>query len=83
MAPLAALNEISGYLDAIKTAANLKPKRAVAIIDFLELTAASIQRRLTDEYLLPVHELQDSTKVDSLPPLNRTGRSSLKAIGSV
>jgi hypothetical protein len=52
MAPLAVLNDISGYLDAIKTADNLKPKRALAIVDFLDSTAASIQRRLTDEYLL-------------------------------
>ena len=52
IAPLAVLNEISGYLDAIKTADNLKPKRALGIIDFLDSTAAPIQRRLTDEYLL-------------------------------
>jgi hypothetical protein len=71
MAPLAVLNDISGYLDAIKTADNLKPKRALGIIDFLDSTAAPIQRRLTDEYLLAgpritrFHQSRLSTAVES------------------
>jgi len=52
MPALAVLNEICGYLDAIKTADNLKPKRALEIIDFLDSTAAPVVRRVTDEYLL-------------------------------
>jgi cyclic-di-GMP-binding protein len=52
MSALPVLNEICGYLDAIKTADNLKPKRALEIIDFLDSTAAPVVRRLTDDYLL-------------------------------
>ena len=51
MAPLAILSEISGYLDAIKTADNLKPARALEIIDFLDIAGAPVQRGLTQEYI--------------------------------
>jgi hypothetical protein len=50
MAPLAILSEISGYLDAIKTADDLKPARALEIIEFLDITGAPVQRGLTQEY---------------------------------
>ena len=51
MAPLAALDEISAYLDAVKTADELRPARALEIVAFLNALGEPLQRQLTKEYL--------------------------------
>lgn len=49
--PLPALEQISSYLDAVKTAENLKPLRAFEIVDLLDRTGRPTQRRLTQTYV--------------------------------
>ncbi len=52
-----ALEQISAYLDAVKTADNLKPGRALEIVDLLDRTARPLQRRLTQDYIAETHRL--------------------------
>ncbi|MEO8630090.1 MAG: hypothetical protein ABI612_18635, partial [Betaproteobacteria bacterium] len=51
------LEQISAYLDAVKTADNLKPRRALEIVDLLDRTARPLQRRLTQDYIAETHRL--------------------------
>jgi hypothetical protein len=49
--PYRALEELSGYLDAVKTTERLKPIRAVELVDLLDRTARPFQRKLNLEYV--------------------------------
>lgn len=49
--PLAGLTEISGHLDMINVAENLRPARALDIITFLERAARPLHARLTHDYV--------------------------------
>ena len=44
--PIPALELVSSYLDAVKTAENLKPGRAFEIVDLLDRTGRPLERRL-------------------------------------
>ena len=49
--PIPALEQLSSYLDAIKTAERLKAGRAWEIVDLLDRTGRPLQRRLTQEFM--------------------------------
>jgi len=49
--PIVALEHLSSYLDAVKTADNLKPGRALEIVDLLDRTGRAAQRRLNQAFL--------------------------------
>jgi len=49
--PYRALEELAGYLDAIKTSEGLKPTRAFELVDLLDRTARPYQRKLNLEYV--------------------------------
>ena len=49
--PVAALDELAGYLNDIKTTESLRPKRILEIVDLIDRTATPIQRKLGYEYL--------------------------------
>ena len=51
MSPLPALGELAAYLDAIKTAENLSPARALDIIEFVQNTATPLQDQLTSQFI--------------------------------
>lgn len=57
--PIPALEQLSSYLDAVKTADNLKPLRALEIVDLLDRTGRATQRRLNQTF---VAESQHLTK---------------------
>ncbi len=46
-----ALEQVSAYLDAVKTADNLKPSAALEIVDLLDRTGRPLQRRLNQDFL--------------------------------
>ena len=46
-----ALEQVSAYLDAVKTADNLKPAAALEIVDLLDRTGRPLQRRLNQDYV--------------------------------
>ena len=49
--PIPALEHLSSYLDAVKTADNLKPGRALEIVDLLDRTGRAAQRRLNQAFI--------------------------------
>jgi hypothetical protein len=57
--PVLALEQLSSYLDVVKTADNLKPLRALEIVDLLDRTGRATQRRLNQTF---VAETQHLTK---------------------
>lgn len=57
MKPLVILGDLSAHLDAVKTAENLRPARAMEIIAFIESAGESAQQALTAEYVGPATRL--------------------------
>jgi len=55
--PIPALEQICTHLDAVKTAENLKPGRALEIVDLLDRTGRPLQRRLNHELLSEGHRM--------------------------
>ena len=55
--PIPALEQICMHLDAVKTAENLKPGRALEIVDLLDRTGRPLQRRLNHELLSDGHRM--------------------------
>ena len=55
--PIPALEQICAHLDAIKTADNLKPGRALEIVDLLDRTGRPLQRRLNQELVSEGHRM--------------------------
>jgi hypothetical protein len=55
--PFRALEELAGYLDAVKTAEKLKPIRAFEIVELLDRSARPYQRRLNLEYVTGAQRL--------------------------
>ena len=53
MKPVVLLGELSAHLDAVKTAENLRPTRALEIIAFLESAGEGARQALTAEYVGP------------------------------
>jgi hypothetical protein len=51
MTPVMALDQVASFLDEIKTAQNLRPKEALAIMDLLDRSSESLRRELQLEYL--------------------------------
>lgn len=49
--PILVLEQLSSYLDAVKTADNLKPRRALEIVDLLDRTGRTAQRRLNQTFV--------------------------------
>jgi hypothetical protein len=49
--PIPALEQLSSYLDAVKTADNLKPGRAFEIVDLLDRTGRAAQRGLNQAFV--------------------------------
>lgn len=49
--PFRALEELSAYLDAVKTAEKLKPARAFEIVELLDRTARPFLRKLNQDYV--------------------------------
>jgi hypothetical protein len=49
--PIPALEQLSSYLDAVKTADNLRPGRALEIVDLLDRTGRAPQRRLNQAFV--------------------------------
>jgi hypothetical protein len=55
--PFRALEELAGYLDAVKTAEKLKPIRAFEIVELLDRSARPYQRKLNLEYVTSANRL--------------------------
>ena len=55
--PIPALEQICAHLDAVKTAENLKPGRALEIVDLLDRTGRPLQRRLNHELVSEGHRM--------------------------
>lgn len=55
--PITALEEISGYLDQVKTADGLSPQRAYGLVDLLDRTSRTHYRKLTALYVSETHRL--------------------------
>ena len=55
--PIPALEQLSSYLDAVKTADNLKPLRALEIVDLLDRTGRATQRRLNQTFVADSQQL--------------------------
>lgn len=55
--PIPALEQICTHLDAVKTAENLQPRRALEIVDLLDRTGRPLQRRLNHELLAEGHHM--------------------------
>jgi hypothetical protein len=55
--PVTALEELSGYLDQVKTAGGLSPARAYALVDLLDRTGRAQYRKLNALYVSEAHRL--------------------------
>jgi hypothetical protein len=55
--PVSALEEVSGYLDQVKTADGLSPQRAYGLVDLLDRTGRAQYRKLTALYVSESHRL--------------------------
>jgi hypothetical protein len=55
--PIPALEHLSSYLDAVKTADNLKPGRALEIVDLLDRTGLAAQRQLNQAFVDDAQQL--------------------------
>ncbi len=55
--PVPAIEQLSSYLDAVKTADNLKPLRALEIVDLLDRTGRATQRRLSQTFVAENEQL--------------------------
>lgn len=55
--PVSALEEVSGYLDQVKTADGLAPQRAYALVDLLDRTGRPHYRKLNALYVSETHRL--------------------------
>jgi hypothetical protein len=55
--PVTALEELSGYLDQVKTADGLAPQRAYELVDLLDRTGRAHYRKLTALYVSETHRL--------------------------
>jgi hypothetical protein len=53
MSPVMALSQLATYLNDVKTAKNLRPARALEIIDLLDRMGGPLQRKLTRDHLAP------------------------------
>jgi hypothetical protein len=57
MGPVTALDQLATYLNDVKTAENLRPKRALEIIDLLDRMGGPLQRKLIRDHLAPRERL--------------------------